>query len=278
MSQQKYLTLWRFLGRPLPESVTWMILSVCRDVHEFVLCIERVSCVNVWGHRMKLLAFPAALACVTVLSACGGSSTGGGNSMAISGGPGAPSILAIYAIPSTGGAGSGPFTAAEVDVYRAAIASLDDDLFSGSATTALPSAASATMTGLIGGQMGAGSREYLAGKITLNADFAGATIGGTTSDYSIFVENNSGAPVLSENLDGALTIADGTIFGNQFFFTDIDGTLSGAAGTYAVDGEIDGMVLEIDNAAGAQGDFLGTITLPNAVDVAIENGVFGASE
>lgn len=227
---------------------------------------------------MKLLAFPAALVCATVLSACGGGSGGTKSSNAITGGPGAPSILAIYDIPATGGAGSGPFTAAEVDVFRTAIVALDDDMFSGNIETSLPSGASATMTGLVGAQMGAGSNEYMAGKLTLNADFTNASIDGATSDFAIFDQSNPNAPVLVETLEGALDVADSSIFGNQFFFTDIDGTLTGADGDYTVVGELDGLVVEINGGAGAQGDFFGTIALPNATNVTIENGVFGASE
>ncbi len=218
---------------------------------------------------MKKMALIAAFGCATILSACGG-------------GTASQTLSQEFGLPEFGGAGSGPLTPQSVVEATDSLILIGDVLDAGEAVRGIPTAASATMNGIVFVNVERNSLTEVIGNLTLNADFQSARISGATSDFGIYSGFSPETLSLDETMTGALTVADADLTENDLglpvFSTGLTGALTSAAGTYTVDGEMLGVIVTINGNALAGGDVTGNVTGPDATTTLMDEGTFLAFE
>jgi len=155
-------------------------------------------------------------------------------------------------------------------------------LDTGEAVRGVPTAASATMNGMLVVYVDPNSATEVIGNLTLNADFQNAEISGATSDFGIYSGTSPETLALDETMTGVLTIADAPLTNNDLGFPSFDagvnGALTSAAGTYTIDGDMLGSILTVNGNAMAGGDLTGNVTGPAATTTLMEEGTFFAFE
>lgn len=200
---------------------------------------------------MKFTKAFAVVAGLSALSACGGGGTG----------------LAFAPV------GSGPITNGEMQSWATQFENLstisDADIAFGT-----PNVASASYNGII--EWPHENTEYVSGRISLDADFTGGTIEGRAGDFSVteFADVQQTSFITNEVLAGTLAITNGTIT-DTTMVADMNGTLTGAAGSYGVSGTLDGEFVEVAGQSIVGGFADGTISNPNATQDSLL-GVFMA--
>lgn len=217
---------------------------------------------------MNKISITLAAISAATLTACGG----GGGSVT-------QTLAAKYGLPAISGAGSGPVTAGELIALDNGLDALNLALALDEVDIQPVQAASVTVNGMVSAPYQNGGEKSLVGKLTLNADFSNAQISGSTSDFVVFSGTAETNLTVDETLTGALTITQAplTDFGLSFEMP-LDGSLTGASGTYTVDADMNGVIAEADATVLALGTVVGTVTVPVAGTTTIQDGAFVATD
>ena len=176
-------------------------------------------------------------------------------------------------LPVFGGVGSGTPT---IDQYLAladAINDLDGAISAGTVTSQIPQSATASYDGLSFATFATGTTAI--GNITLNADFINDTIGGSSGEYLIIVDQSLGGGTV--NASGTLPIKNGNITGTTFA-ADMNGTLTTGAGNYVITSNMLGAFADNSGQNLAFGTYSGNVVNPDASIDAISSGAFVATE